>query len=106
MSILNYLKEQQSIQQLLAEARFDLAQPEQYKFYGLDSLETVPQKSGSCTVQCEGTYIFVFKENLFDMVIDTSITYPMIKTIIDAIPMYLTLNTKRLKFSSSSYIIS
>jgi len=79
MSILNYLKEQQSIQQLLSEARFDLVEPEQYKFYGLDSLETVPQKSGSCTVQCEGTYIFVFKENLFDMVIDTSITYPMIK---------------------------
>ena len=66
--IYNYLSES-----LILEDRFELIKPTQYKFYGIDGIEV-----GFNTVDCVGPYIFVFNENLFDLVIETSLVYPKI----------------------------
>ncbi len=73
--ILDYLKEH-----LLAEARFDIAKPENYQFYGIDSIESEADDEGNAKTQLGCPYIFVFNERLYDMEISTTIKYPQIRS--------------------------
>lgn len=73
--ILNYLKEN-----LISEARFGLVPPENFKFYGIESLETLETEDDRVLSKCVGPYIFVFNENLFDLDLATTMLYPSIRT--------------------------
>ena len=73
--IINYL-----IEDLLGEARFDMTKPEDYKFYGVDSIKSESNNSGDAITRLIAPYIFVFNEHLYDMDIKTIVKYPVIKT--------------------------
>ena len=79
------------LESMMGEDRFDLQAPKQppvenddgeyeesteeaHRFYGIDNIEV-----GYHDVNCVGNYIFVFKDNMFDLDIETSMEYPEIK---------------------------
>lgn len=72
--IIDYLMEG-----LMSEARFDLAKPENYQFYGVDDIDSEADDEGNALSRFVGPYIFVFNENLYDMDIKTILRYPVIK---------------------------
>jgi len=79
--ILTYLRENLiSEDKYLPEARFGLVAPENFQFYGIESLETLETEDDRVLSQCIGPYIFAFNENLFDVDLKTTLLYPQIQT--------------------------
>lgn len=73
--IIKYLLEELYLQ----EKRFELVQPKDYKFWGVDSIESHLTENGAIT-QFIAPYIFVFGDNLFDEDIYNTLIYPSPKT--------------------------